>query len=161
MRHFYRFILCLLLLVCGLSSYGQQRPRLLVTGDFVHLPFERFVRELELQTIYHIYYDAATVDSLYVTLVAQQQPVQAVLARALQGTSLHVAVEEDEHRAYVYAGEVLTPLAPTFFGPPHRRRQRHPGRGRRGRAGGRPLALRDGRRVQGARNRGGGDGGGG
>ena len=97
-------------------GYGQQTEKT-VSGSFTHLPFEQFASQLEAQTNYHFYFDPAAVDSLYVTLQAQGQPIRAVLAQALQGTPFHFAID-DENRVIVSAGAAINPALPgEFFQP--------------------------------------------
>jgi hypothetical protein len=109
--------LLLLLLVAGLSGrpgYAQAPPKL-VSGDFQHLPFEQFVRELEIQTGYRFYFDPGTVDSLRVTLRVQDQSLPVVLQQAFQASQLYFTID-DENRVFV-SKTPLTPLVPnTFFG---------------------------------------------
>ncbi|MDO7875098.1 TonB-dependent receptor [Hymenobacter sp. ASUV-10] len=117
MQHAYRLVTTLLLCISVRAAYAQQPPEKLVSGHFTHLPFEQFVRELEIQTSYHFFFDPPAVDTLFVTLKVQEQPLATVLQLALQGTALHAAFD-DEHRVYITKDVVIESLAPaTFFSP--------------------------------------------
>ncbi|MDO7850794.1 TonB-dependent receptor [Hymenobacter convexus] len=96
----------LLLLLLSLTGYGQQAEKT-VTGDFNHVQFEQFASQVEAQTAYRFYFDPAAVDSLFVTLRVQAQPVDAVLREALQNTKFRFAVD-DERRVFVTRGAVIS-----------------------------------------------------
>ncbi|OGX89590.1 TonB-dependent receptor [Hymenobacter lapidarius] len=116
MKHAYRAFLVAFLLFLCLTSYGQQAEKT-VTGNFAHVRFEQFVNQVEAQTNYRFYYDPATVDSLFVTVQAQAQPLQAVLYQALQATDFRFAID-DENRVFVSKGVAINPaLSPDFFQP--------------------------------------------
>ncbi|MDB5235609.1 MAG: hypothetical protein JWR44_2602, partial [Hymenobacter sp.] len=116
MKHAYRVLTLLFFSLLGLTSYGQQGEKV-VTGNFVHVPFEQFVSQVEAQTPYRFYFDPKTVDSLFVTLQVQGQPVRAVLQQALQGTTFRYAID-DENRVFVSSGVAINPDLPyDFFQP--------------------------------------------
>jgi len=117
MQHLYSRFFLLLLLLLSLGARAQQQPAPVVSGTFIRLPFEQFARQLEAQTRHHFYFDPATVDSLLITVQAQNQPLRAVLTQALQGTRFHFAID-DENRIFITAGTTLEPaLPPDFFQP--------------------------------------------
>ncbi|GAA4350983.1 carboxypeptidase-like regulatory domain-containing protein [Hymenobacter saemangeumensis] len=112
MKYAYALLFTCGLLLFHLASYGQQTEKL-VSGNFTHVPFEQFARQLEIQTNLRLYYDPATVDSLYVTLQASERPVREVLAQALRNTALRFVID-DENRAFVYRGNA-DPTLPDYF----------------------------------------------
>ncbi len=113
MKHAYSALLVLFFILLRLPSHGQQAEKT-VSGNFVHLPFEQFASQLEAQTNFRFYFDPAAVDSLFVTLQAQAQPVRAVLQQALQNTAFHFAID-DENRVFVSSGVVIDPALPASF----------------------------------------------
>jgi len=115
MRPAYFLTWLLGLVLAGFTSHGQQAGPA-VSGRFAHVPFEQFARQLETQTALHFYFDPAAVDSLFVTLQAQAEPVRTVLARALQGTAFGFAID-DENRVFVTAGAPIAALPGNFFEP--------------------------------------------
>lgn len=116
MRHLYFFwLLCLTCLAGVLQAQGQAAPTPLVNGNFPGIPFDRFVREIESQTPYRFYYEAAAVDSLVVTAQAQQQALPALLEQVLRQTDLHFAIDARQ-RVFITRGRALaTDLPPNFF----------------------------------------------
>ncbi|WP_226163039.1 TonB-dependent receptor [Hymenobacter terricola] len=100
------------MLLC-LTSAGQQAEKT-ISGTFSHLPFEEFARQLEAQSSYRLYFDPAAVDSLFVTLQVQEQPVATVLYQALRNTAFRFAID-DEHRVFVSAGLAPNTALPNDF----------------------------------------------
>jgi hypothetical protein len=116
MKPVYTALVLVVFTLLGLSGHAQQAEKT-VTGDFSHLPFEQFARQLESQTAYRLYFDPKAVDSLFVTVQARAQPVRAVLQQALQNTAFHFVID-DENRVFVTAGAVISPaLAADFYEP--------------------------------------------
>ncbi|MBO0358298.1 TonB-dependent receptor [Hymenobacter sp. BT186] len=117
MRHAYFLLITLLFSSLGLPSQAQQTAEKTISGDFQHVPFGQFVALLEARSEYRFYFDPQAVDSLYVTLLVQDQPVRSVLERAFQNTPYRFAID-DERRVFVTAGVELDPvLPPRFFRP--------------------------------------------
>jgi hypothetical protein len=117
MKLAYPLLFTLLLSLLRLGCYGQQAEKV-VSGDFTQQPFEQFARQVEAQTGTHFYFDPAVVDSLFITLQVQAQPLRQVLDLALQSTRYRYVLD-DENRVFVTLGPVLDPsLPPSFFRPP-------------------------------------------
>ena len=115
MKYVYRALLLCVLALLRLPGYGQQAEKT-VTGSFNHLRFEQFASQLEAQTNYRFYFDPKAVDSLFVTVQAQAQPLRAVLAKALQHTPFHVAIDE-ENRVFISAALISAALPDNFYSP--------------------------------------------
>ena len=114
MKHAYSlFLLCGLLLFSP-TAYCQQGADKPVSGTFSHLPFGEFARQVEAQTPVRFYFDPKAVDSLFVTLQVQAQPVRVVLERALANTPFHYVID-DENRVIVSRGPVLSTTLPGSF----------------------------------------------
>lgn len=96
MKQAYAVVITLFFLLLRLPGYGQEAEKT-VSGNFAHVPFEQFASQVEAQTNVRFYFDPKTVDSLFVTLQVQQQPVREVLQQALQNTKFHFAID-DENR---------------------------------------------------------------
>ena len=114
MKHAYSLIVLSSLLLLSLTSYCQQGPDKPISGTFAHLRFEEFARQVEAQAPVHFYFDPQAVDSLFVTLQVQAQPVRVVLAQALANTRFHFVVD-DENRVIVTSGPVLSTTLPSSF----------------------------------------------
>lgn len=94
MKHAYSLFLLSGFLLLSLTSRGQQAAGQPISGTFTHLPFVEFARQVEAQTPVHFYFDPQAVDSLFVTLRVQAQPVGVVLERALAGTPFHYVIDD-------------------------------------------------------------------
>ncbi|MCC3154098.1 TonB-dependent receptor [Hymenobacter sp. BT770] len=116
MKYAYSSVFLLVFMLLGFTGYGQQAEKA-VSGTFAHMRFEQFVSQLEAQTNYRFYFDSKAVDSLFVTLQVQNQPVRAVLEQALQNTAFHFAID-DENRVFVSSAGIINPALPgDFFQP--------------------------------------------
>ncbi|MDQ2773304.1 MAG: carboxypeptidase-like regulatory domain-containing protein, partial [Bacteroidota bacterium] len=113
MRHIFMLML-LGLGLASLSARGQQASNPLISGNFAHLRFEEFARQLEAQAPVRLYFDPRALDSLFVTLRVQATPLPAVLEEALRNTDFHFAVD-DENRVFVVRGRTLNRLLPGDF----------------------------------------------
>ena len=117
MKHLYPLYVLLLFIFSSFNAQAQQPAEKTVSGNFTHLPFEQFARQIEIQTDVHFYFDPAAVDSLYVTLQVQDKLVRTVLTQALQNTPFRFAID-DENRVFVTSGATLdTALPGNFFEP--------------------------------------------
>jgi hypothetical protein len=65
-HYYYRLFVLLGLLASSVASYGQQAVT--ISGDFRHLSFEQFARQVEATTPYHFYFKPAAVDSVTVNV---------------------------------------------------------------------------------------------
>ena len=115
MNYCYSFVLLLGLTLASRLGYGQQLAEKRVSAQFTRAPFEQVASQLETQTGLHFYFDPAAVDSLFVTLQVQEQPVRTVVAQALQGSGLQAVF--DENRVFVLGGAAVSTLPASFFAP--------------------------------------------
>ncbi|SFQ27615.1 TonB-dependent receptor [Hymenobacter arizonensis] len=113
MKHAYRAYFTFLFLLMGLSGHGQQTEKK-VSGSFNNLVFEQFASQVEAQTGFRFFFDPKAVDSLYVTLQVQDQPVRAVLELALQNAPFRFVID-DENRVFVTSGVGINPALPGEF----------------------------------------------
>ncbi|MCJ8164847.1 TonB-dependent receptor [Pontibacter sp. E15-1] len=116
MTHLYRLVFSLLVVMCCLmQARGQQANPPVVTGSFNKASLEDFVREVEAQTQYRVYFDAAATDSLSITLQVKDQPLPTVLSQVFQGTAFHFAIDDAGHRVFVTSGTPLSVRLPEDF----------------------------------------------
>jgi hypothetical protein len=113
MKQAYMAFFLLSFALTSLTGQAQQAGKV-VSGNFTHLPFEQFATQVESQAKVRFYFDPAAVDSLFVTLQVQNQPVRAVLQQALQNTPFRFAID-DENRVFVTSGRTIDPALPGDF----------------------------------------------
>ncbi|TGE28295.1 TonB-dependent receptor [Hymenobacter metallicola] len=112
MRNIYAlFFFFLLWSYPGSPAVGQQLSDPLVSGEFNAIRFPEFVRQLEAQTAYRIYYQPEALDTLLVRLQVHDQPLQVVLQTALRNTSFRFAIDA-ERRVFVTSGTAIQPNLP-------------------------------------------------
>ncbi|WP_089333266.1 TonB-dependent receptor [Hymenobacter mucosus] len=117
MKHFCSILFFLLLSCLGFAGFAQQVTSQRISGSFQQVPFEQFVKQIEATTPYRFYYTPTAVDSLTITVQAQNQPLQEVLTLALQQTILRFAIDE-HNRVFVTTGNpVQLTLSDNFFQP--------------------------------------------
>lgn len=112
MRHY-------LLIVCTVAAFvnvarGQDKKT--VTGNFISIPFNQFVQEVETQTGSHFYYDAAQTDSVKITHRAIQESLADLLEVVLKNTGLRYSIDDDGRVFITRQTVIFTGLPPGFFG---------------------------------------------
>lgn len=112
MRH-YLLIFCIVIAFAG-NAYGQTVKT--VTGNFIDVPFNQFIQEVETQTGYHFYFDATLVDSIKVTYRADNEPVDKLLDEILKSTDLRYSIDEQGHVFITKNVQIYTSLPQGFFG---------------------------------------------
>src|SRR5438477_1393514 len=109
------FLLLTLFALTFLSSLAQENNPV-VTGEFKELKIEPFIRQLEAQTRFHFYFDAAQFDSLQVNLSVRDQPLQKVLELVFNGTSFHFSIDQHDNVFLTKDRLIKTDLPTDFFG---------------------------------------------
>src|SRR5437763_970448 len=64
-----------------------------VYGRFTNIRFPQFVEEIEKKVNYHFYYDPAEMDTVTITIDADQMPLQQFLQKALAGTPYQFSID--------------------------------------------------------------------
>lgn len=95
------------------SAMGQEAPRVSLRVDSVAFP--DFARQLQSSTNYFFYYPKA-IDTLKVTVRAENAPLDEVLKKVLDGTDYRFALDR-QHRVFVtHNRTIITDLPTGFFG---------------------------------------------
>src|SRR6202035_2888165 len=89
----------------------------LITGNFAGYNFPRFVREIEAQTPYHIYYDSTETDSLEINLNADRQSLQQAFDIIFKNTNIHYALGTGNNVFVSKRYSIQTSLPRNFFDP--------------------------------------------
>jgi len=109
---------CLFLFFCFCLCFaGKAQTPVLISGKFDRVPAIEFLRQIEEKTPYFFYFDRTHLDSLFVTLSADQLPLTAVLKQAFTGTDLQFSVDA-QHRVFITQKiPVIASLPADFFNP--------------------------------------------
>jgi hypothetical protein len=75
----------------------------------------QFVNELESKTAFRFYFDPAQMDSVRITVQADNKPLETVLDMAFQSTDLHYAISLDNDVFITKGHEIKTTLASGFL----------------------------------------------
>ena len=103
------------LLLAATAGYGQQAGVPLISARLEGAPFTQLVQEIEARTPYRFYFEPAAVDTIRVTVRAEQQPLPQVLEAALARSGLHFAIDE-QRRVFLTSGRPIVPgLADSYF----------------------------------------------
>jgi hypothetical protein len=109
---FFTWLLMGILFCCRL--YGQQDTAVLVNVKADSANIEKFVDEIEKQTGFHFFYDTARLDSVVITIDAQNQPLTKVLDLAFSGNDVFYTIDESKH-IFLTRGRPLSLLLPDGF----------------------------------------------
>ena len=90
-------------------------PRITMRLDSTR--FNDFVKDVEKQTGYFFYYDAARFDSLTIDLEIKDQTIRTVLEQVFRGSDFTYAIDAHK-RVYITEGQkIITQLQPGLFNP--------------------------------------------
>jgi len=106
--NFFSILFSLLLLVC--TAKAQQATPPLITIELKEVTLDKFVQELEAQTSYRFFYNAAEFDSLRVSLQVKEMPLATVLTEAFRNTHYKFAVDGQNHVFLLKEREIKTEL---------------------------------------------------
>ena len=75
-------------------SSAQNGREPVISGDFTNTTFKKFIKEVEAQSKYFFYYDAAVLDSLPVKIAVSGKPLSTLLAEIFEGTGYYFGIDE-------------------------------------------------------------------
>jgi hypothetical protein len=96
-------------------AQNVSEPRITIHLDSAR--FNDFVKDVERQTGYFFYYDAARFDSLTIDLDVKDQTIRVVLDQVFRGSDFTYALDAGK-RVYITEGQrIITQLQPGLFNP--------------------------------------------
>ncbi|MEO6685342.1 MAG: STN domain-containing protein, partial [Dyadobacter sp.] len=117
MKIFRNFTILICVLFFSQLARGQNvaEPRITIHLDSAR--FNDFVKDVERQTGYFFYYDAARFDSLTIDLDVKDQTIRTVLDQVFRGSDFTYALDAGK-RVYITEGQkIITQLQPGLFNP--------------------------------------------
>ncbi|MBE9465299.1 carboxypeptidase-like regulatory domain-containing protein [Dyadobacter subterraneus] len=117
MKIFRNFTILICILFFSQLARGQNvaEPRITIHLDSAR--FNDFVKDVEKQTGYFFYYDAARFDSLTIDLDVKDQTIRTVLDQVFRGSDFTYALDAGK-RVYITEGQrIITQLQPGLFNP--------------------------------------------
>jgi len=108
------FTLILTILVFQ-SFQAQAQQDDLVTGNFVEVPFEKFIESIESQTAYRFFFDKKDFDSLLITVEVNKVHLSSLLNKVFAKSNYKYAID-NEHQVFLTKGKaVALNLSPGFL----------------------------------------------
>ncbi len=100
-------------LLIGATAFAQTVVK--VSGAFNNVSAKDFFQQLEQKTPLTFFYDEQQVDSVVVSVTAAEEPVEAVLEKAFQGTDIHFAIDNQNRVFVTKKVQIITSLPQDFF----------------------------------------------
>lgn len=98
----------------AIPAGAQDLP--IVSGRYEKAVAEYFFNDLEKQTGFYFYYDTTHLDSLYITIQLEKEPLDKALAKALQQTFLKYGIDAAEKKVFITDQiQLATSLPPGFY----------------------------------------------
>ncbi len=109
-----RIFFCVVSVLMSAAITAQTTTR--ISGNFLNLRFPQFVQEIESRIDYHFYYNPVEIDSLHVSVRADQLTLKEVLDLALLNTSFRFTIDS-LNSVFVYDKRfnIESNLPPDFF----------------------------------------------
>lgn len=98
------------------SSVGQDKSPVLITGDFKELSIDQFTDQLAAKTGYNFYYDSRQFDTIKISLLVKDEPLQKVLERVLFNTGFSYSIDHHKNVFLLKGRAIQTDLPAGFFG---------------------------------------------
>ncbi|CAG5070099.1 hypothetical protein DYBT9623_02839 [Dyadobacter sp. CECT 9623] len=96
---------------------GQGTTEKKITVKLDSARFDEFVKQVEAQTGYYLYYDASRFDSLTLDLNVQNLTIREVLDQVFKGSEFEYAIDAQK-RIFITLGQrIITQLTPGLFDP--------------------------------------------
>jgi hypothetical protein len=106
----------IIIICCGLGLFlavaGQQPENLVISGDFNNIPFNDFVREIEIKTPLRFYYMQDWIRDVRITFSGTGVSLDRILCDQLKNAGLQHLIEGN--RIYIYPGEQIITELPSY-----------------------------------------------
>lgn len=107
-----KWLFIFFLFITGVAL-AQKPP--LISGKFENLPAKNFFQQIEEKTPYFFYYDSTQLDSVFVTVNAENISLEDVLKQAFQNTDIQFSIDEQNRVFVTRKIQLITSLPPGFF----------------------------------------------
>lgn len=108
--------LTIFILLCfnQMISFGQQRE-IIVSGKYESTPFKLFAKDIERQTDTKFLYHPDIIDSIFITALFNNEPLDRALKRAFDETNIHFFIRRNGQIILSENFEIRTDLPFNFF----------------------------------------------
>lgn len=107
-----KIIITFLSLIFFISVSAQQSEFPVVSGHFVNVPFEDFVKEIEIKTSLRFYYLHDWIKDVRITFSGTDIPLSRILNNQLKSVGLQHFIEGKD--VYIYPGDQIVTELPLF-----------------------------------------------
>ncbi len=107
------YIIIFFAVLISAPAVSQRKP--LLNGDFTDTRFEDFIRNIEDQSGYRVYYNPAWLDTIKVNAAFRNKQIEEVLSQVLAGTEFKWTVSSGKEVFITRQREILAELPPGFF----------------------------------------------
>ncbi|HEX7905963.1 MAG TPA: carboxypeptidase-like regulatory domain-containing protein [Chitinophagaceae bacterium] len=111
-----RFLFIACFYILWFRCEAQETKPFMVNGEFQNTSLKEFFNRIEAQTTCLFYYDPLQVDSIFITMIFKDEPLQQALAKALKNIDLQFAVDK-MNRIFITKGLKLVTVLPADFFP--------------------------------------------
>ena len=101
------------LLLTTTTALGQAKQKISV--NFNAIPFKQFIDSIESRTPFYFYYDARALDTLQITIQAEELTLAEILQKAFDNTSFYFQLDDANHVFITSQLPVQTKLPAHFF----------------------------------------------
>ncbi|MEJ7646290.1 MAG: carboxypeptidase-like regulatory domain-containing protein [Chryseolinea sp.] len=116
MVRFFKVSVLSTLLVLSWTLPGWAQSPSSVSVSYDSLDVDLIVSDLEQKTGYRFYYNPSDVDSIKLSLQAQDKDISFILSQLFTGTELHYALDAHTNVFITKGREIMTDLPQDFFG---------------------------------------------
>jgi hypothetical protein len=109
-----RIVFLILISVISVSVAAQNKP--LFNGSFQNVKASAFFREIEETSGYFFYYDSTQISDVVINVIAKDETLQSVLAKAFANTDIKFSIDKELHVFITKQFQVQPGLAAGFYG---------------------------------------------
>jgi hypothetical protein len=97
-----------------------------INGEFYNTKFDQFVKQVEINNMYHFYYDEADLGSFVINIKIVDQPITEALKLIFNNTSYRYSIDEANHVFITKNTNLQTTLSEDFFNPDNKKTSPEP-----------------------------------
>ncbi len=97
--------------------YAQSDSIYVVSGTYINVPFEDFIKDIEAKTPYRFFYNPTHTQNIQVHLTAESLPLEYILSKMFDGTAFYYAVDHENRVFIIKDRPVQADLPDKYFEP--------------------------------------------
>src|ERR1035437_9209711 len=117
---------CIACLCSLVFTYLAEAQDTRINGEFYNTKFDQFVKQVEINNMYHFYYDEADLGSFVINIKIVDQPITEALKLIFNNTSYRYSIDEANHVFITKNTNLQTTLSEDFFNPDNKKTSPEP-----------------------------------